>query len=160
MKKLVVLSMISLLFVSNTLFGQVADKHAENDDVLQARIIRIKRMSEPWRNQNVELRMIDSMVHSGNFLVISDGAFQLNSNGQLKAIPFANVETLILKRKKRDLMVVGLASVGIGGLVAAGASLGFEAEGSGVAIAGLTGSIIGFTIGWKNFYRDVTISIK
>ena len=160
MKKLVILSVISLFLVTDTIFGQGDVRPAENDDVLQARIIRIKRMSEPWRNQHVELRMIDSMVHSGKFLVISEGAFQLDSYGQLNAVPFANVETLILKRKKRDLLIVGLASVGIGGLVAAGASLGFEAEGSELVIAGLTGSIIGFTIGWKNFYRDVSISIK
>jgi|GEM_PF-1026260 len=158
--KVTIFSLIVLLLGSIELFAQYKQNRIENDDVLQARIIRIKRMSEPWRNQNVELRMIDSIIHSGKFLVINKGAFHLDSNGRLKTIPFANVETLILKRKKRDLLIVGLASVGVGGLIAAGASLGFNAEGSEVSIAALTGSVIGFTIGWKHFYKDFSISIK
>lgn len=160
MKNITILSTFFLLFATDTIFGQVEVKPAENDDVLQARLIKIKRMSRPWLNQNVELQLIDGMVHSGRFLIIREGAFHLNSDGRPQSIPFAKVETVVIKRKKRDLMIVGLASVGIGGLIAAGASLGFEAEGSEVVIAGLTGSIIGFTFGWKSFYRDVTIAIK
>lgn len=159
-RKLVILSVIITLFSTDYIYSQEKNTNTESDNLLQARVIKISRMSQPWKNQNVDLLLIDGMVHSGKFLAIREGAFQLNSNGRMKAVPFGNVETLVLKRKKQDLLLVGLAAVGMGGLIAAGVSLGFEPEGSEVAIAAATGSIIGFTIGWKNFYRDVSISIK
>ena len=151
---------VFLLLSSSSVFAAEDGKPAESDDLLQARIIKITRMSQPWKNQNVELRMLDSKVHVGRFMVIQDGAFQIRTNGKPKTVPFALVETVVLKRKNQDLVLVALASIGVGGLIVAGAKLGFDADGKDVAIAGVTGSLIGFTLGWKNFYHDVSISIK
>ena len=160
MRKISFFSVVFLLLTINSLYSQDTAPQVERDDALQARIIKIKRMSEPWRDANVELRLIDNTAYSGRFIALNDGEFQLNFEGSLKVIPFAMVETVTLIRKPQDLMIVGLAAIGVGGLLAAGASLGFEAEGGEVLIAAITGSVIGFTIGWKNFYRDVTISIR
>lgn len=147
----------SLLCNVETISGQ--DSSILSEYNLQARLIKVKRMSKNWSNRRMEVHGAAGLLSSGDFLGIYKGSFRLESSGRQIDIPVKNIQSLVLKRKPTDLILVGLISVGAGALFTGIASLGFESEGSSLIGVAAVGSAIGFTFGWKSFYIDTLIPI-
>lgn len=155
----IILSLLafSLLLDIGTISGQ--DTSNLSDYNLQTRLIKVKRMSKNWSNRRLEVHGESGLISSGSFLGIHNEFIRLASPRKNIEIPLKNIESIVLKRKSTDLILVGLISVGAAGLFAGFASLGFESEGSGLIGAAAAGSLIGFTFGWKSFYVDTLIPI-
>ena len=133
---------------------------AERTDMNQAKLIRVRRMSQAWQGEPVELRMSSGLAQRGRFLGMDDGQFQLRSSRELKRVPIMEVREVVLRRKPQDLLMVGLTAAGISALFAGGARLGFEADARQTpALAGV-GAVIGFAVGWKAFYQDIVIRLE
>ena len=147
-----------LLYDVETLSGQDTPNLSEYN--LQARLIKVKRMSKNWSNRRMEVHGDTGLISSGNFLGIHKEYIRIESSGGQIDIPLKNIQSLVLKRKLTDLTLVGLISVGEGALFTGFASLGFDSEGSSLIGIAAAGSAIGFTFGLKSFYIDTLIPLK
>ena len=147
----------SLLYDVETISGQDSSNLSEYN--LQAKLIKVKRMSKKWSNRRLEVHGDTGLISSGNFLGIHNEYFRLASSGKQIDIPIKNIQSVVLKRKSTDLLLVGFITVGAGALFTGIASLGFESEGSSLIGVAAVGSAIGFTFGWKSFYMDTLIPI-
>ncbi|MDP8206071.1 MAG: hypothetical protein P9L92_05350 [Candidatus Electryonea clarkiae] len=157
-RKIIVCLIIFLLSMA-TVYGQHTENEKYDDDMAQARMIRIKRMSEAWSNEKIELRLNTGKSDIGNFVSIRNNSFQLATDRGMMQFPVADVESLVLKRKPQDLLLAGLASLGIASLLGGGASLGFEATDEVILGAAGIGACIGFTLGWKAFYQNIVVML-
>jgi len=147
----------SLLHDVETISGQESSKLSEYN--LQAKLIKVKRMSKKWSNRQMEVHGGTGLISSGNFLGIHEEYFRITSSGKQIDIPVKNIQSIVLKRKSTDLILVGYIAVGAGALFTGIASLSFESEGSSLIGIAAVGSAIGFTFGWKSFYMDTLIPI-
>jgi len=154
---LLLLLAFSLLYDVETISGQ--DSSNLSDYNLQAKMIKVKRMSKKWSNRRMEVHGDTGLISSGNFLGIHNEYFRLASSGKQIDISIKNIQSVVLKRKSTDLILVVLISVGAGALFTGMASLSFESEGSSLIGIAAVGSTIGFTFGWKSFYIDTLIPI-
>jgi len=162
--------LLVLVFLSTTVLGHTQDSAAQasppakeqverNEYVLQARLIKVKRMSEAWQNEPVKLLLFGGTSDQGRFLSIHNNAFRLQAGSGIKEIPVAKVETIVLKRKPQNLFFVGMTTAGVAALFVGGASLGFDASERGMIGASVAGAIVGFTVGWKAFYQNIEIPL-
>ena len=156
-KIILLLLVFSFLHDVESISGQ--DTSTLSDYNLQTRLIKLKRMSKNWSNSQMEVHGNTGLISSGNFLGIHKEYIRLGSSGKQIDIPVKNIQSIVLKRKPTDLILVGLVSVGAGALFAGFASLGFESEGASLIGFAAAGSAIGFTFGWKSFYIDTLIPI-
>jgi len=154
---IILLLAFSLLFDPGVIKGQETSKSSEFN--LQARLIKVKRMSRNWANRRMDVYGNSGLISSGNFLGIQNEHFRIETSGKEMIIPVRNIESLVLKRKSSDLILVGIITVGAGALFTGIASLGLESEGFSLIGFTAVGSAIGFTFGWKNFYIDSMIPI-
>ena len=154
---IILLLAFSLLYDAEAVSAQETSKASEYN--LQARLIKVRRMSKNWSNRRMEVHGNSGLISSGNFLGIQNEYFRIESSGKEIRIPVKNIESIVLKRKSTDLILVGLISVGAGALFTGIASLGLGSEGSGLIGFAAVGSTIGFTFGWKSFYIDNIIPI-
>ncbi|MDP8239495.1 MAG: hypothetical protein P9X24_10430 [Candidatus Hatepunaea meridiana] len=159
-KYLNIFCFLFVLLLAISVYGQEKISPEHTNDMLQSRLIKVKRMSEVWEDKSVELRLYSGLSHSGRFLSIQGTAFKLQSASKIQEIPVMKVESIILKRKYQDLIFVGLVSVGVAALFGGGASLGFESSDETVRNAAIIGGGVGFAIGWKAFYQDIVIPLK
>jgi len=159
-KRILICCILSLFLLSISAYGQEQTPSGRENDVFQARLIKIKRMSEAWENEAVELRLFDGPAYSGRFLSIHDNSFRMQAKRGIKEILIKDVESVILKRKPQDLLLVGLTTVGVAALFGGAASLGFDASQDGVMGAAAVGSVLGFTIGWRAFYQNIVIKLE
>ena len=148
---------VSILCDVETISGQ--DSLILSEYNLQVRLIKVKRMSKNWSNSRMELHGDTGLISSGDFLGIHKEYIRLESSGKQIDIPVKNIQSIVIKRKPTDLILVGLISVGAGALFTGIASLGFESEGASLIGFAAVGSTIGFTFGWKSFYIDTLIPI-
>jgi len=149
-----------LLLCTISLHSEEPVKPNRTDDIYQSRLIKVKRMSETWRDAPVEIRLLDGTNYSGYFHLMRNDIFLLRIDDKIQEIPFMGSESIVLKRKPQDLLFVGLSAVGVAALFAGGSFLGFDAPERMVMGAAVVGAGIGFTLGWKMFYKDVVIPIK
>ena len=147
----------SLLYDAEVTSGQETSKTSEYN--MQARLIKVKRMSRNWSDRRIEVYGNSGLISSGNFLGIQNEYFRIELSGKEIKIPVKNIESLVLKRQSTDLFLVGLITLGAGALFAGIASLGLDSEGSSLIGFAAVGSTIGFTFGWKSFYVDSVIPI-
>lgn len=147
----------SMLYDVETTSGQDSSNLSEYN--LRASLVKVKRMSKNWSNRRLEVNGDAGLLSSGNFIGIHKEYIRLESSGRQIDIPIKNIQSIVLKRKPTDLILVGLISVGAGAFFAGLASLGFESEGAGLIGIAAAGSAIGFTLGWKSFYIDTLIPI-
>jgi hypothetical protein len=160
MKSMVIILVVCTLI--NPLAGFAQEKALSNggDDVFQARLIKINRMSVGWKNEPMELKLQNGTKYSGRFLSLQNNLFRLQSASNISEIPFMEVETIVLKRKPQDLWLVGLATIGVAALFAGGTTLGFDASDQAVVGASAVGAVLGFAVGWRAFYQDVEILLQ
>ena len=71
-----------------------------------------------------------------------------------------DVQVLVLKKTFQDLVLAGLVGLGTGALFAAMASLEINSQGTELMGLAVLGAGIGFTLGWKSFYRDRIIPLE
>ena len=156
-----ILTMIVVLFLlTPEIKAQEQPRNGSSDDLLQARLIKIRRMSEAWKNEPVELKLFGGLNHSGRFISIHNEAFKLKQKDQIRDVPVVDVQSLVLKKKPQDLVFVGIATVGVAALFAGGASLGFDTSEQAVMGGAVVGAAIGFTVGWRAFYQDIVIRLE
>ena len=159
MKHLKVPLALCLLAMATAAFALQPEQPAGNDDLLQVKLIKVKRMSRDWPNKPVMLRLYDGSDHQDLFLAMQGPVFRLNTGDGIREYPVSGVSTVVLKRRTQDLLLVGLTALGSTALFAGAASLGFDATGSGLIGASAVGAVFGFTFGWKGFYKDVIIPL-
>jgi len=159
MKSLSIGLILCLLVYPFCAEGQEPADPAENEDVFQARVIKINRMSESWRHESIELRLLDGTSRSGTFLSIRENRFQLRDGQRLQEVPLRNVDTIVLKRKPQDLLLVTLTAVGVATLFGGGAALGFDATQPEMIGACAIGGSLGFFVGWRAFYQNTEIPL-
>jgi len=152
-------SILVLILVTVSVNAQEQVQQERNEYVMQARLIKIKRMSEAWENEPVKLLLFGGTFDQGRFLSIHDNAFRLKTGSAIKEIPVLDVKSIVLKRKPQNLLFVGIASVGVAALFAGGASLGFDASKQEMIGASSAGAVIGFMVGWKAFYQNIVIPL-
>ena len=160
MKNISTLLMFCMLLPPLIGFTQQTNGTDDGDDVFQARSIKINRMSGDWKHEPMDLIMQNGMRYSGKFIALQNNIFRLQSNGKVREVPLLDVKTIVLKRKPHDLLFVGLSAVGLAGLFAGGASLGFDSSDQTVAGAAGIGAVVGVAIGWRAFYQHIEIPIR
>jgi hypothetical protein len=129
-------------------------------DLNQARLIKVQRMAEAWKDQKMELRFFSGISQPGIFLGLQENMFLLKTGDEVKQVPISGVESVVLKRKPQDLLFVGLTTAGVGALFAAAASLMSNSSDQGIAVAGGVGAALGFVVGWKAFFQNVVIRLE
>ncbi len=152
--------LICLFLCTTPIYSEEQVTPNRSDDLYQSHLIKVKRMSETWRGEPVEIRLIDGSSFRGHFHVMQNDIFQLRVGDTIKEIPFLDSEFVVLKRKPQDFIFVGLTAVGVAALFAGGSFLGFDAPERMVLGAGVVGLGVGFTLGWKMFYKDVVIPVR
>jgi len=159
MKSLSIWLIICLLIYPFCGKGQEPSDPARNADVFQARVIKINRMSESWRHEYVELRLLNGTNRSGTFLSIRDNQFQLQDGQRMQEVPLRDVDSIVLKRKPQDLFLVTLTAVGVAALFGGAATLGFDASQPELVGACAIGGSLGFFVGWRAFYQNTEIPL-
>ena len=158
MKSLLTFTLLILILTTAVVAQEAETKRV--DDVSQAKLIKIKRMSQAWKNLNMDLVMDDGTIHTGKFVSIIEREFHIKSKTNVMQFPFSGVYSVILIRKKRDLILVGLTAVGVAALFTGGVSLGFEAGDEVKMGAAGVGAGVGLFVGWKAFYQNIVIPLK
>ena len=146
-----------LLVTPLTLPGQTPT--GRDHDLLQARLIKVRRMAEAWVNDPVELHVYDGNSYRGKFLSLNGGKFRLDVGDKVREIPLGNVQKVVLKRKPGDLLFVGLMTAGVAALLAGAGSLTSDASGGQMVGISIAGAAIGFTFGWKTLFQDRIIRL-
>jgi hypothetical protein len=131
-----------------------------HDDVMQGKLIKVKRMAEEWRDAPVELKVYAGTSYPGRFISIVGSDFQLQTERGLQQVPVVDVRCVVLKRRLRDLTFVGLTTVGTAALFAGAISLSSKSNSNTVGFAALVGGGLGFFTGWKAFYQDTEIKLE
>jgi hypothetical protein len=159
MKKITTTLVLFAFLLNLPLYCQEPSTDTHLSDLNQARLIKVERMSEAWKNERMELRLFNGTSQSGRFLSLQENMFLLKVGDDIKQVPLTGVESVILKRKPSDLLFVGLTTVGVAGLFAAGTSLMSNTSDQTTLIAGGVGAVLGFGIGWKAFFQDMVIRL-
>lgn len=160
MKSAAILIVLCMFLHTLTGLAQYQVESNGSEDVLQARLIKINRMSVSWQNEPIELKLNTGSNCAGKFIALRNSMFRLQVDDGVREVPLKDVDTIVLKRKPQDLLLVGLTAVGIAALFAGSASLGFDASDQEIAGASAVGAAVGVVIGWRAFYQNVEIRLK
>ena len=136
------------------------DISGKSNDLTQAHLIKIRRMSESWIDRPVELKSNSGKTLTGNFLPMRNGMFRLEVSGNVSEIPVVDIHSVVLKRRSQELLLVGILGLGAGALFAGIGSLGFDAEGSKLITFAAIGIGVGFSFGWQSFYKNTVVRLK
>lgn len=152
--------LLVLFFLGEASMIGAQEKRPKSKAAIQAHLIIVKGMSENWANKSVELHEFAGRITTGTFLNINRNHFRINTSGRIKEIPVFDVQILVVKKTSQDLVLAGLVGLGTGALFAAMASLDINSQGTELMGLAVLGAGIGFTLGWKSFYRDRIITLE
>lgn len=136
------------------------EKRQKSKSAIQAHLMMVKHMSENWTNKSVELHELGGRMTTGKFININRNLFRINASGRINEIPVLDVQIVVVKKTFQDIMLAGLMGIGTGALFAAMASLETNSQGTELMGLAVLGAGIGFTLGWKTFYRDRIIPLE
>jgi len=156
-----ILSMAVILAFGGTAFAESPPAAMDSrSDLLEAKLIKIRRMAADWGDAPMELRLRDGVKLSGRFINLDGTDFQLQTASGLQRTPAASVEAVVLKRRPRDLIFVALAALGSAAICSGMVSLGGNASSGSAAGAGAAGAVVGFSLGWSVLYQDTVVRIE
>ena len=132
-----------------------AQNVTENDDAKkQHYLIKLKRMSLEWQDRSVVLENIFEESFTGRFHGLKNQNFLLVTDGKEINIDALSIKSVMVKRKKSDLIYVFLSAAGSAALVGGMSSLGMDLEKKMTVSFALLSGVVGFKVGLRAFYFD------
>ena len=153
------LGVMALLLAAGLGWAQPQMQGDAFGDLAQARLIRVKRMADSWKNASVQLGFYSGEKQDGQFITMDRDKFRLKTRAGFRDIPVMSVKSVTLRRKPGDLLFVGLTTAGVSWLFAGGASLGFDSSRREVVTAAALGAVVGLIVGWKTFFQDEVVPL-
>ncbi|MBM3216835.1 hypothetical protein FJZ36_18220 [Candidatus Poribacteria bacterium] len=141
-----ILSMIAALLFAPCVSG--APRATYDEAMLQARRIRVMKLSRDWKDKTLSLELRDGSRERGKLQSVFDGKFVLvGAADRRKEVPVDDVVSVVIHPGVSDRLLGALAGVMTGGLTYGVMNLGADARPSvslGGAIAGfLAGAVAG-----------------